>query len=451
MDITTFKERLFQKGRELGFADMEIYYQDNKKFSGKVYKGEVDNYSIANSGGLSFRGVYQGKMGYAYTEKLDEEAIDMLLEEAKNNSVILETKNQEVIFEGSATYKQVNLFEETLEKITPKEKIDLIITLEEEAYKLDQRVVSIGECEIDTYLSERMIANTKGLEKREKSNIAAIALEAIVKDGEDTKTAFDVLFTNDLKNVDVKSLAKKVVNEAISYLGAESIDSKEYPILLQNKAMASLLSAFTSTFSAENAQNGQSLLKDKVGQQIASPIVTLIDNPFLENGMESRSFDSEGVATKELEVIKAGELQTLLHNIKTATKDGVNSTGHAHKSSYKGNLTVAPSNIYVQNGEKSYEDLVASIEEGVLITELQGLHSGANAVSGDFSLAAHGYYIKEGKVDRPVNQITIAGNFYQLLKDIETVGNDLAFSLPMFGGYVGSPTVKVKGLAVAGN
>ena len=122
MDITTFKERLFQKGRELGFADMEIYYQDNKKFSGKVYKGEVDNYSIANSGGLSFRGVYQGKMGYAYTEKLDEEAIDMLLEEAKSNSVILETKNQEVIFEGSPTYRQVNLFEEALEKFTPKEK-----------------------------------------------------------------------------------------------------------------------------------------------------------------------------------------------------------------------------------------------------------------------------------------------------------------------------------------
>ncbi len=451
MNIKVFKERLFQQGRELGFHDMEIYYQENKKFSSNVYKQEVDNYSIAMSGGLSFRGVYQGKMGYSYTEKLDEEAIGMLLEEAKSNSMILETQNQEVIFEGSSSYQQVKLFDEALEKVTPKEKIDLIMALEEEAYKLDKRLVSIGDCSIDTYLSERLIANTKGLERQEKSNIAAIALEVIVKEEEDTKTAFEVLFTNDIKNVEVKELAEKVVNEALSYLGATPVESKEYPILLKNKAMASLISAFTGAFSAENAQNGQSLLKDKVGQEIANPILTIIDNPFLEQGMQSRSFDSEGVATKELEVIKDGVLQTLLHNIKTAAKAGVQSTGHASKNSYKGNLTVAPSNIYVKNGENSFDELVASIEEGVMITELQGIHSGANAVSGDFSLAAHGYLIKDGKIARPVNQITIAGNFYQLLKDIDSIANDLAFSLPMFGGYVGSPTVKVKSLAVAGN
>jgi PmbA protein len=148
-------------------------------------------------------------------------------------------------------------------------------------------------------------------------------------------------------------------------------------------------------------------------------------------------------------VIEQGVLKTFLHNTKTALKDGVDSTGHAYKASYKGTLSIAPSNFYIENGPQTYDELIESMEEGIMITSVQGLHSGTNVVSGDFSLAAHGYYVKHGKIEKPVNQITIAGNFYELLNNIEAIGDDLQFGRPS-GGYVGSPTLKIKSLAVAG-
>ena len=134
----------------------------------------------------------------------------------------------------------------------------------------------------------------------------------------------------------------------------------------------------------------------------------------------------------------------MLHNRKTAKKDGVETTGHAYKSSYKGTLTVAPSNFYMKPGEKGYEELVHSIDEGILVTQLAGLHSGANPISGDFSVAANGFYIKNGKIKTPLKQMTIAGNFYELLKNMEQVGADLTFSL----GKIGSPSIIVHRLPV---
>jgi PmbA protein len=126
----------------------------------------------------------------------------------------------------------------------------------------------------------------------------------------------------------------------------------------------------------------------------------------------------------------------------------VEPTGHGHKSSYKDSVGVSPSNFYVEPGNKSYEELYAGLEEGIIITSLAGLHSGANPISGDFSLAADGFYVKDGKIVSPTNQMTIAGNFFELMQDIVDVGSDLIFSPMDSYGYIGSPSLTIKGLAV---
>lgn len=140
---------------------------------------------------------------------------------------------------------------------------------------------------------------------------------------------------------------------------------------------------------------------------------------------------------------------SFLYNQKSAGVDAVASTGHGYKPSHKGAISTAPSNLYVKPGDRTFAAMVAATEEVVVITSLQSLHSGANPVSGGFSLAATGYYVKGGKMVRPVNQITMAGNFFTLLKEIEEVGADLTFGFPG-AGYVGSPTLRVKSLGVAG-
>jgi PmbA protein len=450
MDIIQFKDKLFAHGKELGFSDMELYYQSNGKFSTKVYKGEIDSYDIAVEGGVSFRGICNGKMGYAYTEKVDEDSISLLPNEAKENSSIIDSEDIETIFEGSRLYEKVDLYSEKLSKVSAEEKISLLKQVEEEAFALSEKVTSVNYCLLESHDSEIMIANTKGLMKREKSNVAYIFISVVVKDEDDIKNAYNLCLIKDFGEIDTKTIAKEAVEEALSLLGADSIESKTYPIILKNTAAASLLQVFSGIFSAENVQKGKSRLVGKLEEQIASSTITIVDDPHDRDGYGSRSFDSEGVATKRLNIIENGVLNTYLHNIKTALKDKVESTGHAHKSSYKGTLSISPSNMFIQPGEIAYEDLIHGEEEALIITDLQGLHSGANPISGDFSLAAQGYLVKDGRVERPVNQITVGGNFYTVLQEVEAIGNDLEFSIPMGSSFIGSPSLKLKGLSVGG-
>ncbi|SCY68855.1 TldD/PmbA family protein [Alkaliphilus peptidifermentans] len=449
MEILNLKDKIFEAGKEMGFDDMEISYVSNKKFNCKVFKDSIDDYSISIEGGISFRGVINNKMGYSYTEKVDETSINLLLKKARENAQVIENDDNEEIFEGSAIYERVDIFSDDYSHVKVEDKLQLLLNFAEEVYKQDERVAQILYNLYEDHESERMIFNTKGLSKIEKSNIGLIYFSILVKDSKDSKSSSILKVTRDFRDFDYKEMAKSVVEDALTLLGAEPVKSKDYSILLKNNAAASLLQTFKDIFSAENVQHGRSLLKNKLGEAIASNQITIIDDPHIKEKMASRSFDSEGVATKKCVIVEEGLLKTYLHNLKTAKKDGVSSTGHGYRNSYKGTITIAPTNLFIDSGDNTYDDLVKSIEEGLIITELQGLHSGANIVSGDFSLAAEGYFVKNGQIEKPVNQITIAGNFYELLKNIEAVGNDIEFTFPS-EGYVGSPTLLIKKLAVSG-
>lgn len=229
-------------------------------------------------------------------------------------------------------------------------------------------------------------------------------------------------------------------------LDAAPCASGTMPVILRNGAMADLLQTFSSVFSADAAQKGLSLLAGKEHSQIAAPCVTLVDDPLLPGGFASRPFDGEGVATYTKKVIENGVLTTLLHNLKTANKAGCASTGNASRASYAASVGVSPTNFFLQPGQADLDALHAHLQNGLVVTEVSGLHAGADAVSGDFSLLSSGYLVENGRKGRPVEQITVAGNFFQLLRDIEEVGCDLRF--PM--GSVGSPSVRVRSLSVAG-
>lgn len=449
MNIQTLREAIFKRGIEEGFGDMELHYESNKKFSCSVFEGEVDDYAIAVDGGLALRGLYEGKMGYSFTERVDETSIDTLIAGAKMNAQMIDSSETEEIFEGSPLYERPDFFSDDLSKIKADDKTELLLKLEKEALSLDPRVKQVNYCMLEEYESETMLFNTKGLAKVEKTNNMVVYASIVVQENEDIKSAFKLLIKRDFKKFDYEVLARQLVEEALSYLGATSVESGSYQVVLKNTAAAEILQAFAGVFSAENVHKGRSLLKNKLGEAIAAPIVRIVDNPHLKEGVRSASFDSEGVATRRNVIVEDGLLKSFLHNLKTARKDGVEPTGNGYKSSYKGIISIAPTNFYIKAGANSYEDMIQSMEDGIIITQLQGLHSGTNAVSGDFSLAADGYYVKAGVIERPLNQITVAGNFYQLLKDIIAIGDDIEFAIPS-SSYTGSPSLKISSLAIAG-
>lgn len=446
MEFNLFKEKLFEEANKAGFEEYEIYYADGESLSINIYEGEVEKYKLNTAFGLSFRGKINGKMGYSYSEILDEEAIKTLIENAKSAALTIENDDVKFIYEGDKEYKEIDCFKKELEGINPDKYIELALQMEKECKKQCDKVINFSSCAIDYGKSTYGIINSKGLNlKNERNSLSAYVIPIIEADGE-KYDGMGYVLAQKLDDIKPDELAKQAIEEATSRIGGKSIPSGNYKIIINNEAMVSLLGTFSSIFNSEQAQKGLSLLQGKEGEIIASDIVTLIDDPHLKDGLGTCSFDDEGVATYTKEIVTNGKLNTLLYNLKTANKAGVKSTGNGFKSSYASTVGVSETNFYIKPGEKTFDELCEIVKDGVIITEFAGLHSGASSVTGDFSLAAKGFMIENGKKTFPVEQITIAGNFFTLLKDIEEVGCDLKF--PM--SSIGSPSIIVKELSIAG-
>ncbi|CEO14847.1 modulator of DNA gyrase [[Clostridium] sordellii] len=446
MDFKEFKNILFEKALNEGFENCEVYYTDGENISITVYEGEVEKYNIDKSFGLSFRGMLNGKMGYSYTEILDDKAIDMLIKSAKEAASCIESNDIQFIYEGDENYSEVKTYSEKLENIDASKLIDIALELEKETKGYSDKVINLNACKISYSSSKNGIYNTKGLELNNKGNLLISYVIPIVEEKDEKQDGIGYMIVDSIDELDTKKIAKQGVEDALSKLGGKSIPSGNYKTIIYNEAMASLLETFSDVFSAEEAQRGLSLLKGKENQCIASDIVSIIDDPLMNNGLASAPFDDEGVATFKKEIVSKGVLNTLLHNLKTANKANLKTTGNGFKSSYSSPVSVEPTNFYIEKGMKTLEELMNELDEGVIITDFAGLHSGANSITGDFSLASKGFYIKDGRKIYPIDQITVAGNFFELLKNIKDIGNDLNFPI----SSIGSPSVVVEGLSIAG-
>ena len=441
-----FIQQVLAAAREAGITAAEIYLSSGDSFRAMCQQGQVNNYTVNSTRGLSLRGLYQGKMGYAATEAFDDEAVAQLVRGVKESAALIEDEDVQEIYPGDAEYPALDQYNPALDQVPEARKLQFVLDLEKCAKEKDPRIVQLTYDMLSTTSGQTRIANSYGLNLSFRDNLAVAVASALAKEGDRVSTGTGFAISRDFEALSVEKIAGEAVEEALFMLHAAPVPSGTYRAIIHSRCMPDLLGVFSDVFSAENAQKGMSLLAGKEGEVIATPCVTLMDDPLLPGGLASRPFDAEGVAARPKAVIENGRLTTLLHNLKTARKAGVKTTGNAAKGGYAGTVEVAPSNFYLKPGEKSLEQLTAEMGEGLVITDVSGLHAGANAISGDFSLIAQGYTVKNGRKDQPVERITVAGNFYQLLKNIRAVGSDLCFP----GSSMGSPSVDVGEIAVAG-
>lgn len=447
--MTALVEKLFDKGRQKGFQDQEIYYVNNKNLTISVYEGEIDKYSLSENSGLSFRALIDGKMGYAYTEIFDEAALEMLVREVYDNAKAIEVEDRVFLHDGSGSYVVFDGYNEKLSQTPINDKINLMMDLERAIKNKDFRVLRVSNNLYAEGESERWIKNTKGLDVKDRVNYCYAMAMPIVSDGQDTRTGLGYDVSNDFGALSLEHIASSGTEQALNMLGAVSTKSRNCPVVIKNSTFAEFFSEYMGLYSAENVQKNLSALKGKLNEKIASDVLTLVDDPHMALGLSSSSFDAEGVATYKKEIISKGVLNTYLHNLKTAFKEGVKSTGNASKGSYKGTVGISASNLVIQPGQLTFEQMISDIEFGVYVISLQGLHAGIDAISGDFSLQCYGYLIEGGKLGKPVSQITVSGNYFELLKEIEAIANDFEFSL-IASDYTGSGSVKIKSLTISG-
>lgn len=446
MDIKLFKNQLFSKAYNFGFSDFEVYFSSSKSVKVSVFKGEIENFKNSENGGVSFRGIFNGKMGYSYSEKVHPSIIDDLLISAKQNSTIIDDLEEEEIFSGSKVYPNLQTFYEPLQYISSKDLINSCINMEKAALSFSDKIFSCNYCSVGKVYSYTYIANSNGLELDKKENYIYAFLNTLAKEGNHIKSGSATFVGFDFDKFDPVSLASESALKAIKSLGATSLVSGKYNVIFQNDAFAELFSCFINSFSAEFVQKGFSLLKGKLNSLVFSPLITILEDPLKVDGVASSPFDSEGVACFSKTIVEKGVLKTFLYNLKSAKKDNVKSTGNGFKSNFKSPVSTDVTNFFIQNGTISKDDLICSVKNGVLITEISGLHSGINSISGDFSLLAQGFLIENSTITTPIEQITVSGNFFNILENVVSISDDLKF----LDSGVGAPSIFVGKLDISG-
>ena len=441
MNFTEIKDIISSACTKFNVEEYEIFYTVGEDISAETLKDEVSAFASGESAKVFFRCLVDGHMGYSSSSFFDaDELVDLVLR-AKESASVIENNDVVVIFKGSESYSKTTAPEPQI--VDAGELKNKALELQKATYETDSAVVDGTQSIAMSFSKEIYLYNSHGLELSNKVGMSGCYVVAVVnKDGE-ARDNFE--FAENINSEDAKNLPAKAVQGALDKIGASEIPTGKYNIVLDGTQMRSLLSAFSSAFSAKNALLGMSRLAGKEGENIAADIVSITDDPMREGCPVQAPFDDEGVATYKKSVVENGILKTLLYDLTTAIKTGKETTANGRRG---GNI--APYNFGICAGEDTLESLFEKAGDGIYVTGIKGLHAGANAITGDFSVESEGFLIKDGKKAGPVKSFTVAGNFYTLLQDVDSLSNEVKWGIP--GGFTvfGSPDVLIKNMSVAG-
>lgn len=447
MNFEVFKQAVIARCTQLGIEEYELYYSCAESTSVGAFQQEINQFTGSVEGGVCFRCIVGGKMGYASTEELNAEEAIAVVDRAADNAACLETEDPVFLGQGGQTYQELELHPYDLP--TTEELINTVLRTQKALYESNAAVVDGSTTQGVSERSSIAIYNSKGLDLSYVNQSSGLVCVAVVSDG--TQMSNDVAIKlGKLDTIDHRALAAKAAEGALEKMGGEAVDTGVYPVVFDPRAMSDLLNTFSGIFSSEAAQKGLSQLAGAEGTAVASEVVTIVDDPFHPENPMPIHFDAEGSPTCCKKIVEKGVLNTLLYNLKTAHKAGKTTTGNASKGGYNASVRVRPFTMYIEGGDKTEEALLTMAGNGVYVTALEGLHAGANAVTGDFSLQSAGYLIENGKKTKRIKGFTVAGNFYELLKKIVAVADNACLPRALGMTAFGAPSVLVKDLSIAG-
>ncbi len=445
MDFVRAKEILIAEAKAQGIKDYEIYFTASENLGAETLKDEISSFSSGSGAGISFRCVIDGKSGTAATELFEENEIKSLVTRAAACAQVIENNESADIFGGSESYAEVKASD--FEMPTAADVKALALDVQKKIYAESDLITDGTQSGVSAVRGRYELVNSKGLELSNTVSYGVVFAQAVVNRDGESQGDFD--YTTDLSDTD--GIVKNAVSGAIATLGATTIPSGKYDVIFDGKQMRALLSTYSSVFSGKNALLGLSLLKGKEGEKVAADCVTLVDDPMREGSCAKTSFDGEGVAAYKKNVIEDGILKTLLYDLSTAAKAGVATTANGQRASFAQQAHIAPFCFYIAGGKLGEQQLLQRMGDGIYITELKGLHAGADAVTGDFSIESAGYLVENGQKTRAIKGFTVAGNFFELLKGIDSLADNVKFGLPSGFTSFGAPDTLVKGVSVAGS
>lgn len=433
-----------------GADQAEAFVQQTRTTSLRVYRGDVEAFTQAETQGVGLRVVKAGSLGFSYTSEWSDAAWRNLAQEAVENARFAppdEANGLPSAADWPRDGAELPIYHPELEAAPIQAKLDLALEAERLAMAADPRVRAVTRTSYSDRSVQVTLLNSLGISGQYRANHAVLSVGLMAEAAGQAQTGSSFRFGRALGELAPEQIAQEAAERATALLSGKPVASQEVPVIFDRYTAAQLMGHLARALSADAVQRGRSLFAGKVEQRVASPDVTLVDDGRLLAGPDAAPFDDEGVPTQRHELVAQGRLTGYLHNTYTARKAGAaRSTGNGLRGSFRGTPEVSHSNFFLAPGADSLQDLIRPLPSGFYVLEVSGLSTGGlNIVSGDLSVGAAGIWIEHGELARPVREVTIAGNLIDLLHAIDAVGDDLTFV-----GSSGAPSFRVKKMAISG-
>lgn len=439
-------ENIIKKAKELGIEEIELYVVESEGMNMSLTEGLLDTNNFTNNFGMSMRGLYQGKMGYVYLESLEEDSVLFALNSLIENASRVTSTNKAFIYDGGSKYQEVEVEKTNYNDYPVSYKLEKLQDLSKKVLAADDKIIKVGHCQYAESKSITRIINSKGVNLNREFSYASTMIGALASNGKETSLGYERDIQFDISKFDYDKLAKNSVDEALASLGAGSLTTGEYQAIFRYDVMTSILRAFSTVFSGQSAMKKLTLLTDKIDQAVFGKNINIIDDPFNARAIVKQPFDDEAVPCQTKYIVENGVFKGFMHDLASANFFNTTPTGNGFKAGVAGTVGVAPTNLYLEPGDKTLDELVATIDKGILVTNVSGLHAGLNPISGAFNVQASGFEIENGKLSRPVTLFVVSSNFYELLNNIEEIGSDIEDTFLS----VAAPSVKINKVMISG-
>lgn len=444
-DYTSVAQDLLARAKQHGATAADVMVADGETLSVQVRMGAVDRLTKARQKRLGLRVFFGQRSASASTSDFSKDSLERFVgETCALAQAVVEDPVSGLPESGqyATEFPELNIHDAT--KLQTDEQIALALRAERAAFAADSRITNSEGGECDSSSGRVILANSHGFLGQYANSSFSLSVSPIASDAAGMQRDYWYGVNRAFAKLESpEAIGQEATRRTVRKLGARKVSTCRVPVIFDPEVAGSLLSHLCSALSGYALYKGASFLIGQLGQQIAPEFVTVYDDGRMSGGLGTRPFDGEGLPTRKQAVVERGRLTSYLLDTYSGKKLGLPSTGNAARSIGE-SPSVGPTNFYMVPGTTRPEDILAPVKQGLYVTDLIGF--GINMVTGDYSRGASGFWIENGELTYPVEEITIAGNLKQMYSTIETIGSDLVFR-----GRIASPTVKIAEMMVAGN
>jgi PmbA protein len=443
-------KRAVEAALSAGAGDAEGYASEESGREVRVHGGEVESLTAATQRGVGVRAWIGGRVGYAFGTDLSEAGVTAIAARAAEAARIADEDE----FAGApgpegAVPPIEGLTDPSIAEWPTGKVAELALAVEKAAAGADPRIAGVEQAVYAESADRVAIASSTGVEGEYEASSCYAYLQALAESGGGRETGLGFGLSRGPAGLDPVAIGREGAERAVAMIGAGKPPSRSCPVVLDPTVAAGFAGLIGGTLGADAVQRGRSPFAERLGDEVAGEALVLHDDGLHPGGLASSPFDGEGVPRRRTALIEGGRLRNFLYDTYTARRGGAESTASAGRGGYRAQPSVSPSNLVVAPGALSFEELLKEAGDGVYVTDVAGLHSGVNPVSGVFSVGASGRDIAGGELAAPVREFTIASDLVSMLRAVRAAGVEARW-VP-FGGSVSTPPLLIGEMTVSGS